>query len=342
MVNVGIAGLGFMAATHIRAYQQLPEVRIAALCNPSGKHLDGDFSDVAGNLGTDEPLKLDMSQIQTYRDFQEMVSNPEIQMVDICAPTHTHPDLAIAALEAGKHALVEKPFARTSEEARRILETAATSQGYLMPAMCLRFWPEWAWLKTVAQDNRFGKILGARFSRVAQPPAWGKNHFHDGSKSGGALLDLHIHDVDFVQFLFGRPKTVYSTGYTKYSGAIDYVVTQYQVESGASVHAEGGWAMSPPFGFNMSYTVNFERATVDFNIARGAEEALKVFEPEKDPMTPKLEGANGFFEELRYFANCIRNKTPPETVTGADGLSSVEICEAEEKSLQTGQVVEIR
>src|ERR1051325_8728872 len=102
-----------------------------------------------------------------------------------------------------------------------------------MPAMCLRFWPEWAWVKRAIDDGRFGKVLAARFRRVAEPPGWGQHNFLEGSKSGGALLDLHIHDVDFVLQCFGRPCAVFATGYTKLSGAVDHVVAQYQFPAGA-------------------------------------------------------------------------------------------------------------
>src|SRR6266508_2287337 len=228
-----------MAATHLKSYRQIDACRIAALCNPSGRNLDGDFAMVTGNIASGEPFKLDMTAVQAYRNFADFLADPSVQVADICAPTHAHPELAIAALKAGKHVICEKPLARTSKSAREIAAAAAGAPTFLMPAMCLRFWPDWAWLKTAIAAKVYGKVLGARFRRVAQPPAWGRKFFLDGALSGGALLDLHIHDTDFVQFCFGRPQSVFSTGFSKVSGAIDHVVTQYQVASGASVSAEG-------------------------------------------------------------------------------------------------------
>ena len=206
--------------------------------------------------------------------------------------------------------------------------------------MCLRFWPEWVWVKKAIEENRYGRCLAARFRRVAQPPGWGRKFFLDGALSGGALLDLHIHDADFVQFCFGRPRSVFSTGFTKISGAIDHVVTQYQVASGASVSAEGSWAMTEGFGFNMSYTLVFEDATADYDIARGAE-ALKLFEKDKPPQVLKLGGQDGYVGELQEMLDCIRANKPPGVVTAQDAVSAVEICEAEERSIQTGQMVPV-
>src|SRR5437867_10882739 len=98
MIHIGIVGLGFMAATHLRAYRQVTGARIAAICNPSGRHLDGDFTGVAGNVGTTDPVKLDLSGVRATKHFDELLADPDLQAIDICAPTRAHADLAIAAL----------------------------------------------------------------------------------------------------------------------------------------------------------------------------------------------------------------------------------------------------
>src|SRR5438552_12819178 len=281
-----------------------------------------------------------MTQVATYRSFPAMLADPAVHLVDICSPTHTHRELALAALAAGKHVLCEKPLARTTREARDIVEAAARAETLLMPAMCLRFWPEWVWVKKAIAEKTYGQCQAARFRRVAEPPGWGGKFFFDGKLSGGALLDLHIHDTDFVQFCFGRPRGVFSTGFSKVSGAIDHVVTQYQVAGGASVSAEGSWAMTEGFGFNMSYTVIFENATADYDMARGAD-ALKLFEKGQEPRTLKLEGKDGYVGELKYLLECIRSGRPPSVVSARDGVSAVEICEAEEQSVKSGRTITI-
>ncbi len=340
MINVGIVGLGFMGATHVKAWRHVAGARIAALCNPSGRHLDGDFSGVAGNIGTNEPVRLDMTGVRACRAFAELLADPAIDVVDICAPTLAHPALAIGALQAGKHVLCEKPLARTAVLAREIVAAADRAKGFFMPAMCVRFWPEWAWLKNAIEHGTFGKVLAARFRRVGEPPAWSRQTFLDGAKSGGALLDLHIHDNDFVQFCFGRPRAVCSTGCSVLSGATDHVVTHYHVASGAVVHAEGSWAMAPGFGFNMSYTANFENATADYDLSRGPE-SLRLFEKGQPPQTVACQEMDGYVGELRHLVEAIQTGRPPSIVTAQDGLSAVEICEAEERSIQTGQIISL-
>ncbi|MDO8544743.1 MAG: Gfo/Idh/MocA family oxidoreductase [Opitutaceae bacterium] len=338
MINVGIVGLGFMAVTHIKAYRKIRDARIAAICNPSGRRLDGDFSNVAGNFGDAEPVRLDMSQVTAYRDYAQMLADPTLQLIDVCTPTQSHHTLSIQALQAGKHVICEKPLARTPAQAREIAAHAAAAKTYFMPAMCMRFWPGWSWLKTAIDAGTYGRCLSAHFRRMAEPPGWGHENFLNGALSGGALLDLHIHDADFVQFCFGRPRKVYSTGYTRLSGAIDHVVTQYEVGSGATVSAEGSWAMAPGFGFTMSYLVNFERATAEYDLRRGTE-ALRLYEAGQPARVVPCDGPDGFVGELTHLIEAIQTGRPPTIVTPADAVSAVEICDAEARSVETGQPV---
>lgn len=343
VINVGIIGTGFMAVAHIRAYRKLPTARIVALANPSGRNLDGDFSNVAGNVGSQDAVRLDMSQVRAYRRIEDLLADPEVHAVDICTPTPTHVDLCLAALAAGKHVLVEKPIARTTAEARRIAEAAhaAAARGvFLMPALCIRFWPEYAWTRQVIASGLHGKVLDARFRRVAQAPGWGHGHFLKGAQSGGGLFDLHVHDTDFVVHCFGRPKSVTSSGYSRVSGAIDHVVTLYHYPGGPTVSAEGSWAMSEGFGFNMAFTVNLERATIDYDIARGAD-ALRVFVPGQAPVTVKPDGGDGYLGEARHFLESIANRRAPTLVTADDAVVSLEVCEAEERSVQQSATVSL-
>lgn len=332
MINVGIIGLGFMGATHIKAWQACTGARIAVICNPSGRHLDGDFTDVSGNLGTDPPLKLDMTQVRGLRSYEELLDDPSIDIIDICTPTHTHRTLAIQALRAGKHVLCEKPMARTSDDARAMADAATAAKRILMPAMCLRFWPEWAWLKEAVVSGRYGRVLSAHFTRIAEPPAWGQSFFFDGAKSGGALLDLHIHDTDFVRYVFGHPSKVDSSGYSKVSGCIDHVLTRYHVAGGAVVHAEGSWAMAPGFGFRMGYVVNFEEATADYDSSRSSDALVIAANGKKETIT--CDGPTGHVAQIQHLIDAVTSGNKPTIVTAEDGVAALAVCEAEARSCE--------
>lgn len=335
-VNVAVVGLGFMGVTHLRAYLQVSSARIVAVCDAVRLPVNGVLQGVAGNIKKSDDIDLG-SKVKVCRKLEEVLSDPEVTLVDLCTPTPLHPEQAIAALKAGKHVLCEKPIARTSAAAREIVRAEDAAVGFLMPAMCMRFWPCWSWLKQVVQEKRYGKILAARFRRISEMPGWSKQGTYSaGSDLGGALFDLHIHDTDFVQFLFGRPAKVFATGVTDGAGQINHVVTQYIYPAGPAVCAEGGWLLTK--GFNMGYTIHCEHATLDFDLARGAE-AMQVIEEGKASRFAAYDGPDGYGEEVRYVVECVQGGNRPAIVTARDGVAALETCEAEEKSLKSGQVV---
>ena len=334
---MAVVGLGFMGVTHIKAYQQIKAAKLVAVCDSVRLPVNGVLAGVAGNISGSGDLDLGR-QLKVYRALEEVLADPEVELVDLCVPTPMHPEQAIAALKAGKHVLCEKPLALNSARARDIVRAAESARGFFMPAMCMRFWPGWCCLKQVVADKTYGKVQAARFRRVSPMPGWSKATYGRGNQTGGALFDLHVHDTDFVQFLFGRPASVFSTGVTRDGGSVDHVVTQYNFPGGPAVYAEGSWLLTG--NFSMSYTVLCERATLDYDSARGAE-ALRVTEPGKAPRVVKCDGADGYGAEIRCMLEAIQSGKAPKVVTARDGLSAVQICEAEAKSIKTGKVVSL-
>jgi predicted dehydrogenase len=322
----------------LRAYLEIPGARIAAVCDPVRLPVNGVLPGVAGNIKKTEDIHLG-ADVKAFQRLEDLLSEPDIDLVDICTPTAMHPEQVIAALQAGKHVLCEKPLARSSAAAREILHVAEASSGMLMLAMCMRFWPGWGWLKRVVTEKTYGEVFSARFRRVSEMPAWSRGGtYGSGTDLGGALFDLHIHDSDFINHLFGRPAGVFSTGVMNTAGVINHVVTQYQYPGGPAVCAEGGWLLTS--GFNMAYSVYCERATLDFDLARGAG-AMIVTESGGQPRVMDVSGPDGYGAELDYFVRCVAHRQSPKVVTARDGVAALEICEAEEKSVRSGLLVKL-
>ncbi|HEY4415886.1 MAG TPA: Gfo/Idh/MocA family oxidoreductase [Verrucomicrobiae bacterium] len=335
-VKVAVVGLGFMGVTHLRVYQKLPNVRIVAVCGAKRLPENGVLRGVAGNIKKPDDIHLGAG-VKVYRQFSELLADPDVELVDICTPTPVHAAQVIAALKAGKHVLCEKPLARTSADARKILAVADKSKTFLMPAMCMRFWPGWSQLKQIVAQKTYGRVLTASFHRVSQMPAWNSAQAYAGGDAGGALYDLHIHDTDFVNFLFGRPHSVFASGVVGVDGSVNHVITQYHFPGGPVVHAEGSWLLAS--GFNMTFTVNFERATVAFDFARGC--TLQLSEAGRKTRSLKLKPTDGYAGEIKYFVDCVARGQRPEIVTPQDALTALEICEAEEKSIRRGVIVKL-
>jgi predicted dehydrogenase len=336
-VTVAVVGLGFMGVTHIKAYQQLKLAKIVAVCDAVRLPVNGVLAGVVGNVSGSGDLDLGR-QVKVYRSLDEVLADSEVDLVDLCVPTPLHVEQSVAALKAGKNVLCEKPLALTSDRARKIVQAAQSASGFFMPAMCMRFWPGWSCLKQVVDEEPYGTVQAARFRRMSPMPGWSKATYGSGSQTGGALFDLHVHDTDFVQFLFGRPASVFTTGVARAGDAVDHVVTQYIYADGPAVYAEGSWLLHG--NFSMSYTILCERATLDYDSARGAE-ALMVTEAGKKSRVIKLDGADGYSREILHMLEAIQNRKAPTVVTARDGLSAVEICEAEAKSVRTGRAVSL-
>ncbi len=336
MVKIGLIGLGFMGQTHFKCYQKIADAKVVAIADIDVRRTRGDLSGSWGNLGDAAGNQLPMEGIKGVSDYRELLKMPDVDLVDVCVPTPLHLEVVLAALQTGKHVICEKPLARTAAEAAKIAEAAAArDRGMFMPAMCIRFWPQWAWLKQAVAEGTYGKVRGATFRRVASmPPVW----YGDGAKSGGAILDLHVHDTDFVCYLFGSPKGVFSRGYTKTSGEIDHVVTQYLYDQFPLVSAEGSWCMADGFGFSMQYAVNFESATADYDIGR--KEPLVVCR-DGTKQVISCKPSDGWLEELGYFVQCIRDQRKPTVVTAADALQSIRVVEAERASIREGRAVSL-
>src|SRR5262245_40231455 len=144
-MKIGIIGLGMMGRTHYEAYQEIAGAQVVAVADQDPKRAAGDLSGTGGNVLQGGLTKLPMDRIKGTTNASELIAMKDVDIVDICLPTTQHVDLAIEALKAGKHVICEKPLARTSADAEIIASAARNANGMFMPAMCMRFWPQWAW-----------------------------------------------------------------------------------------------------------------------------------------------------------------------------------------------------
>jgi predicted dehydrogenase len=336
-IGVGVIGLGIMGRVHVTSYAAAESSgltnRLVAVADPRPDQLRG--SAAGGNL-TAGKGELELGpDVRCYATGEDLIRDPEIALVSICTPTDTHAGLAVAALEAGKHVLLEKPVATTVGEIRRVADAAKESGRLIMPGMCMRFWPGWTWLKDRVEDGALGSLIGVTFTRMGAPPSWSPEFYLDRQRSGGALFDLHIHDADFVQHCFGLPHSVVS------QGTVDHLTTMYRYAPGRGpvrVVAEGGWGAAAGFPFRMRYTAQFERGTADFELGR--EPSLMLARDGKgEAVVVPLEGA--YQAQVRHMLEAVaafRVGAPFKlraTIEDAEGVTR--LLHAERRSLETGR-----
>ena len=339
-LKVGVIGLGSMGSTHLDIYSQISDVEVIAVADSIQSRLDGS-SKAEGNISGQARGSVSGLKAKKYIDGMELINDPEIELVDICVGTNLHFVFVEAALAKGKHVLVEKPLARTYDEAKKIVQLAANSSSNIMSAMCLRYWPAWVWLKDAIESEVYGKCLSLNCRRQTSPPdgAFYSNH----EECGGALLDLHVHDTDFINYCFGMPSAVFSQGYKGPSGGIDHVVTNYiydQSMNASLVSAEGSWTMQDGYGFNMSYTANFENGTACYLL--DSEETLKLFRSGHQSEVIELKEGMGYEFEIRSFVDEILSGKESNLVLLNQAAESIAIIEAEQLSIKSCSVVTVK
>jgi predicted dehydrogenase len=294
-----------------------------------------DSQKTQGNIDV-EKEKIDFASLHIYHDFDTMLAEETLDAVSITLPTFLHADFTVKALEAGVSVLCEKPMALTAADCDRMIAAARSSGKKLQIGHCIRFWSEYVAAKEIIDSKKYGPLLAASFRRYGSMPTWGDNWFADDSRSGGMILDLHIHDVDYVQYLLGMPKSVTSFGVKNTHNSIVHVASRYEYDN-QLITAEGGWAMMPSFVFEMSFTLVLEKATVLFNSRNNP--AFQVFPDKGDAYTPELLKEDGYIRQVNYFANELKGKSQQQVITLEQSRNSIVLIEAEKQSIQTEKKV---
>ena len=336
MLRTGIVGLGFMGKMHFRCYKSDTNVEVTAICDANAKQLQNS-SGVAGNISGAED-DLDLSNIALYSDLSKMLAEEKLDALSIASPTFLHASQTIEALNAGVHVFCEKPMALNSGDCREMAEVAKQSGKTLQIGHCIRFWPEYVQAKEIIDSQKYGKVLAATFQRLSLTPTWSwDNCFLDGKRSGGAMLDLHIHDTDYVQYVFGMPKEVFSRGVIGPSGEFDHTVTQYLYGNDCVITAEGGWIMAPGFGFEMSFKIMLEKATLVFSSAQ--EPTFRIFPIDGETIIPEIPTGDGYSFEIQHFVDTLSGKAVPSIITPEQSGDSVKIIEAEKESIRNNEKI---
>lgn len=338
MIRVGIAGLGFMGKMHLRCYRDLPDVQVVAICDTD----PAKFEDPAGTAGNIEgaAAPLDLSGVQLYDRFDTMLADASLDALSITLPTYLHKDHTIRALQTGVHVLCEKPMATTVDQGLEMADQARQSGKRLQIGHCIRFWPEYAKAKELIDSGQYGSVRAATFQRLSLTPTWSwENWILDAVKSGGAALDLHIHDADFVQYVFGMADQVFSRAVLGPSTGNDHIVTQYLYDDDRVITAEGGWMMAPSFGFQMSFHVVLDQATIVYDCTRPV--AFRVCPCDGEAYTPEILPGDGYSNEIDHFVRAVRGEAVPEIITPEQSVDSLRLVLAEKQSAATGQIVRI-
>lgn len=297
MLKVGVIGVGGISGAHIPAWNNLENTELVALCDIRSERMDK------------------YPQQRHYTDFDEMLAQEELDILDICLPTYLHADYAIKAMEKGIHVLCEKPISLNKEDVERVYSTAHKHNVKFMVAQVLRFWPEYELLKELYDSEKYGKLLSAKFSRLGGIPKWSwDNWMKDEKRSGLVPFDLHIHDLDFMVYTFGKPKNI--VDHRSKRPDQDYLHVVYEYDD-FFITSEASW-YAAPYPFTATFLAQFEEAIIANERGKcmiyetnGTVHDLSV-ETDGDTGAINLPKSNAYAEEIKYFAQCVLNDCFPD------------------------------
>ncbi len=329
-----------MGRTYFAHLRPHPRARVAAVFDRDPRRRSGDWGAAAGNLGAASGARGDMDGVRSCASVEELLADESVCAIAVTLPTPLHADVTVAALRAGKHVICEKPMALSLRDCDRMIDAAASAGRTLMIAQCIRFWPQYETIERHVAAGGVGRVRYVVLRRLGPPPGYSSgNWMLDQRQSGGAIFDLHVHDVDFGQVLLGIPQSVIAAGGIGPSGGIDHVAATWRYSDGRYALLEGGWALAPSAPFEMSIAVYGDRATLDWSLTRGPE--VLCYDGGDAPRRIAVEDATGWTRELDYFIDCVRGGLPVVRCTPQSSRIGIGLTLLEKRSIETGRALDV-
>lgn len=313
MLKVALVGVGGISGAHIPAWEERRDAELVALCDIRAEQMEK------------------YKNKHCYTDFDEMLKNEEIDILDICLPTYLHAEFAIKAMNMGINVICEKPVSLNAADVARVYSTAKSNNVKFMVAQVLRFWPEYSIIKEIYDTGKYGRLLSGHMGRLGVRPKWSWDGWMmDENRSGLVPFDLHIHDLDFIVYAFGKPKEF--KDYRARSENQDYINSIYEYD-GFFITTEAAW-YDAPYPFAANFRFQFEKALAVFENHEMTiyEKDGKIFKPVsqsgEDTGDIGLPKNNAYSNEINYFADCVLSGAEPDRVKPAELETVISILKA--------------
>lgn len=325
-MKVGLVGAGFMGVTHAAGWAET----------------GADFVGIVAETTAEATALAKQYNLKIYPDLASMLS--DVDVVDICTPTHLHHEMTLQAAAAKKDIICEKPLARTTAQAREMIEVCRKAGVKLLVAHVVRFFTEYAMAKASVVRGEVGKPGVIRLNRGSfRPKKPAGNWFLDEAKSGGILMDLMIHDFDYARWIAGDVESVFAKKVTTVNpnAPVDYGLAILKHRSGALTHIVGSWAYPPPT-FRTRVEIAGDGGLIEFDSADTAPIINLVAKPSSDspdvglPSSPVAESP--YTTQIKEFYSVLLGKKSPR-IEAEDGMAAVQISEAAIQSAATGKAV---
>lgn len=330
MKRVGIVGAGEIGRWHVQRWHQLP-VELAGYYDIAPKSAAAMSASHGGRV---------------YASLDELIA--DVDIVDVCTQTTAHKEGVLAAAAAGKATVCEKPLARHLADGEEMVAACERAGAPLFIAQVVRFFPQFAQAKAILDAGHIGKPGVIRTVRAGSSPGWGqRNWFSDFQESGGVIMDVGIHDIDFARWCMGEVERVFARGLSfsnqdhgKNIG--DHALIILRFRSGALGHIESSWS-HPPGQFRTRVEIAGDGGLLEWDsqddrpvrmAVRGADSTLRTT---ASPLAPQ---DDPYYHELAHFLDCLERGVPFR-VSPRDGLMALKIALAAVESMRRGEPVDI-
>ena len=334
MLKIGLLGAGMIGKAHIDGFLSL-------------KSKNAEYTAVCDIDATKRNEFAQKYQIRAFADLNEMLTDTDIDVVDLCLPSFMHEEFAVKIARAKKHILIEKPVAFTLEAANSIFAAARENSVRVMVAQVIRFWPEYVKIKEICDSGELGDIITVYTARLSQMVTW-VEWYKDPEKSGETLMNLTQHDIDFLHYLLGKPLSVYSAGTRDANNNYNDVMNIFRFECGANAMVDGSLSMTAGYPFTMRLRALGTKGTLEFqytageNIGPESASSLIWYRPGEKGEKVKVENCDPYGKEVEYFAQCIAAGKETETVTEQSVIQVLESIVAAKESLKKGEVLNLK
>ncbi|MEK6797277.1 MAG: Gfo/Idh/MocA family oxidoreductase [Spirochaetota bacterium] len=326
-MNIAIVGYGGLGKLHARNLPSIHDARLVSVCDiayvPQADDAYAHFEGGKGGAPKD---------FNVYADARDMYAKENIDIVINALPSDLHASFNIQALEHGCHVFTEKPFALNVEDCDDVLRAAKKADRTLMVGQCMRFWPGWQEIKTYADDKRFGDLRYLSLRRIGGSPREG-SWFFDPKRSGGVTMDLHIHDVDFANFIFGFPTRISASGIRDEANMLDIVTASYEYKE-ARVLIESGWMGKRDFV--MEFQAVFDKTVMKYQGGKLMRYSGNTYED------VPIAAGGGHRAELEYFFECVRSGKAPELCMPGSSRDSISLALMSAESIAAGKTVTVQ
>lgn len=342
MVRVGLVGIGFMGWIHYLAYQRSRCATLAAFCSRDAKKRSGDWRGIQGNFGPPSE-QISIEGLDVFESLDQMLRSPNIDVIDICLPPHLHADVAKLAIASGKDVFCEKPFALHATDCLEVLDLARKHQRLVMVAHVLPYMGAFQYAYQLAASGKYGRPIGGYFKRIICDPSWIPD-FYDPDTIGGPLIDLHVHDLHYIQLLFGKPTRIHAVGRIQGEVAKFAHVLYEFADRNVSVASSSGVIDGPARPFTHGFELQLEHATLQHEFAAfsdgGETMPLKIILRDggiERPELPAADEVDAFTAEIDDMAASIVSRKAAARLDGEIARQAIELALQIQSTLQKSQ-----